>query len=186
MHIIELIRHRFVRIWQSYFPEPLTVEENEMVHKNLDGKLLALFYSQPLCDQRHGLLVLEKSKQVFGDADDLEYCPTDRELLLASFFHDVAKKNCKFSVTQRVIFATVLVFIPTRSHEKLRSSKSKIVRRIGIYVDHAQLSYEAIEDDCDSEFVKNVTLYHHGINEGVDLTQDQRRQIELFIQADTL
>lgn len=183
---IELIRHRFVRIWQSYFPKSLSEPEHNMIHKVLEEPLLSVFYSQPLCDQRHGLLVFEKCKHVFNKLEDEDLIPREQELILASFFHDVAKRFCKFSVTQRVIVATALIFIPNRSHEHLRTSRFKIVRRIGIYVDHAQLSYEEIEEQTNSEFVKIVTLYHHGIPEQANLDVKQLKQIELFIQADTL
>ncbi len=182
---LNLARHRIVRIWQSYFPEPLTEDEHIFIRDNLENPLLALFYSQPLCDQRHGLLVLEKCNMVFKNQQD-RLMPSEREILLASLFHDVAKRNCKFSVSQRVIFATLLIFIPNRNHESLLKSPIKILRRVGVYVDHARLSYETIKSQTNSDFVKNVTLYHHGIQPGVELSDTHLRQIELFIQADTL
>ena len=80
----------------------------------------------------------------------------------------------------------LLLLIPNSNYETLRNSKCKILRRIGIYVDHAQLSYDVIESVIDSEFVKIVTLGHHGSKREAELSEVALKQIELFIEADTL
>ncbi|MFN8015105.1 MAG: hypothetical protein U0R17_00670 [Acidimicrobiia bacterium] len=95
---LSFIRHRFVRIYQSYFPKPLSDSEHQFVRDSLDEQLRSLFYSQPLCDQRHGLLVYQKCNQIFTGANR----PKDEELIIASFFHDVLRKIAKL-VTQRVV-----------------------------------------------------------------------------------
>lgn len=183
MITVSHIRHRLVRIYQSYFPEPLSEREHELVREKLNEHLRALFYAQPLCDQRHGLLVYSKAQELFGENSN---GPSDHELFLASCFHDVAKKDCRFSVTQRVIVATILALIPVRQHDDLRKSRSKLLRRIGIYVDHAQLSWELISKETDSEFVRTATVFHHGFPEGSTPSEGQVKNLELFIQADTL
>lgn len=183
MKYLNLFKHRLVRIYQSYFPQKLTDLEHEMIARNLSNPFQALFYSQPLCDQRHGLLVYNKCLQIFDASGNR---PTDEELLVASCFHDVAKKDCRFNVTQRVVVATLLSLIPSRSHIGLRSSKSKFKRRVGVYVDHAELSWEFIEPEFKSDFVREATIFHHGILEGLDPDPDQAQNLELFIEADTL
>ncbi len=188
MSIITLLRHRLVRIYQSYFPEPLTTAEHELVREKLTPSLHALFYAQPLCDQRHGLLVYKKCQSLFlqGPTLSVDNPPTDDELFLASCFHDVAKKDCRFSVTQRVIVATLLACIPVRRHDSLRSSSSKLLRRIGIYVDHAELSWELVSKEVSSEFVHDATVFHHGYPKGDEPSVSQARNLELFVVADTL
>ena len=183
MKYVSLIRHRFVRIYQSYFPKALTEVEHQLIRDSLSSELQALFYAQPLCDQRHGLLVFDKCKNIFSREQE---SPSEYELMLASFFHDVAKKDCRFSVSQRVIVATLLIFIPVRKHEGLRNSRSKFKRRIGIYVDHAELSWEILQKYTDSEFVRQATVFHHGEPEGESPSTDQTRNVELFVLADTL
>ena len=188
MSIITLLRHRLVRIYQSYFPEPLTTAEHELVREKLTPSLHALFYAQPLCDQRHGLLVYKKCQSLFlqGPTLSVDNPPTDDELFLASCFHDVAKKDCRFSVTQRVIVATAVSCIPVRRHDALRFSKSKLLRRIGIYVDHAELSWDLIKGEVASEFVHDATVFHHGHPKDVTPPESQARNLELFVVADTL
>ncbi len=183
MITVSHIRHRCVRIYQSYFPQPLSEQEHVIIKEKLNERLQGLFYAQPLCDQRHGLLVYEKAQRLFQEVDP---APTDDELFLASCFHDVAKKDCRFSVTQRVFVATLLALIPVRRHDGLRSSRSKFIRRIGIYVDHAELSWEMISKETDSEFVRSATVFHHGYPKGSTPTPDQVKNLELFVLADTL
>ena len=188
MSMFTLLRHRLVRIYQSYCPDSLTVAEHELVREKLTPSLRALFYAQPLCDQRHGFLVYKKCQSLFlqGPTLSVDNRPTDQELFLASCFHDLAKKDCRFSVTQRVIVATAVSCIPVRRHDSLRMSKSKLLRRIGIYVDHAELSWELIKSEISSDFVHAATVYHHGYPQNVDSSNDQERNLELFIRADTL
>lgn len=176
-----LLRHRFVRIYQSYFPTGLSRDEHLEIKKRFSGELVALFYSQPLCDQRHGLLVYRKCKEIFRETD-IE----DDELFVAACFHDYAKTLCRFNVTQRVIVAMLLGFIPFEKHETLRLSRFKIFRRIGIYADHARLSWDAIEPYCKSDFVRNVTQYHHGYPKNIEVNDRVRNYVDMFIAADTL
>lgn len=178
---IKLFRHRIVRIYQSYFPEKLSTLEHAFLRKHLSEDLLALFYSQPLCDQRHGLLVFDKAKEIFASHSDLE----EEELLIASLFHDVAKKDCRFNVTQRVLIATLLIFVDVKNRD-LTSSKSKFARRIGVYANHSKLSWDLIKDQTNSDFVKVTTLYHHGVPGDVELSQTQSQFVDKFIEADTL
>lgn len=172
------IRHRCVRIYQSYFPRPLTRDEHVFVAERLSPYLHGLFSSQPLCDQRHGLLVYAQCQKIFGGISDV----SDDELLYASLFHDVAKKDCRFNVTQRIIAATFLGFIGKRS-ETMRNSSSKFLRRVGIYADHAQLSWDLIAQEVSSQFVHDATVHHHLMG---DLSGDRKRYVELFVEADTL
>lgn len=183
MKLLNLLKHRLVRIFQSYFPHPLSETEHELIATSLDRQLVALFYAQPLCDQRHGLLVYQKCLDLFNNTLDP---PTNRELLIASCFHDVAKKDCRFNVTQRVIVATALSMLPVKSHVKMRTSKSKLLRRIGIYVDHAELSWDFLKKHTSSEFVREVTIFHHGSPQGLLSAPDQAKNLELFVIADTL
>lgn len=136
---IAFLRHRLVRIYQSYFPRELTATEHQFIRKNLTEELTALYYSQPLCDQRHGLLVFEKCQQLF-----ITDAPTEYELLCASIFHDLAKKDCRFSVTQRIFFATMLSVFPYRRRESFANSNVRIFRRISIYDNHSSLSWEMV------------------------------------------
>lgn len=177
-----LIRHRFVRIYQSYFPKPLSEYEHEMIKAKLGAPLVSLFYSQPLCDQRHGLLVYEKCKEIFANID----APNDEELFFASCFHDLAKKDCRFSVSQRIIVAMILGLIPVKQHENLRSSSSKLLRRIGIYVDHADISWNMVKDYTDSKFVYGAIAFHHGYPKDFDIDQVLHDDVARFIAADTL
>lgn len=178
---IAFLRHRLVRIYQSYFPRELTATEHQFIRKNLTEELTALYYSQPLCDQRHGLLVFEKCQQLF-----ITDAPTEYELLCASIFHDLAKKDCRFSVTQRIFFATMLSVFPYRRRESFANSNVRIFRRISIYDNHSSLSWEMVSPYVSSDFVRDATLYHHTSDFGPNISAEQAQNIELFIQADTL
>jgi hypothetical protein len=175
------IRHRCVRVWQSYFPEPLSEDEHRTVKEFLDDDLRSLFYEQPLCDQRHGLLVFEKAKSLFaGDS------PAEKELFIASCFHDVAKKDCHFGATRRIIAALVMSVVPQKRHAQMLDSRVRFIRRIGIYASHSSLSWELIAPYTKSEFVRLATCDHHRELNRENLSSDMIESIDLFIEADTL
>lgn len=182
-NIAEKARHRFVRVWQSYFPKPLTQYEHIKAKRYLDKHdLTSLFYSQPLCDQRHGFLVYERCVEFFKDEKNP---PSDEELFIASTLHDIAKKDSCFSVTQRVIAATIVSFIPLNKLRSIFGSNSKMTKRIELYADHSSLSWKYISETYQSEFVREATLLHHEPAEAID-ESPQAKNVYIFIEADTL
>lgn len=183
MFKIDLIRHRIVRIYQSYFPKKLTETEHALVQEMLDNKLQALFYEQPLCDQRHGLLVFKKAKELFGAS---EHAPSEYEIFVASCFHDVAKKDARLGVTQRIIAASLMGLLPKAKLSEMESSSIGIFRRIWIYADHSELSWRLLEPHIQSDFVQYATLCHHGLELPDAYGSQLSDQIDIFIEADTL
>lgn len=182
MRWLSHIRHRCVRVYQSYFPRPLSTDEHKLVKNMLEGELLSLYYDQPLCDQRHGILVFRKSQKLFAAVVD---GPSEYELFIAGCFHDIAKKDSHLSVSGRIIAAMLLSIVPKSQHQAMLTSRYSYVRRLGIYANHADLSWEMIRPYVRSDFVRLATISHHAPDsaegQGVDPAQ-----VALFIEADTL
>ena len=182
-NVAQKIRHRIVRVWQSYFPKPLTQYEHIRVKRYLDKNgLTSLFYSQPLCDQRHGFLVYDRCTKLFEEIED---SPTDEELFITSTLHDVSKKDSCFSVTQRVAAATIVSFIPLPKLRTIFGPNSKITKRVELYADHSSLSWKYISETYQSDFVREATLLHHETDEVIDESK-QANNVRIFIEADTL
>ncbi len=183
MSATNTIKHRFKRIYQSYFPKALSEQEHLLIQSITNPKLVDLYYEQPLSDQRHGILVFEKARNLFKDVSS---APDIEELLIASCFHDVAKKNSFNSTTLRIIAASITDFVPRKTVDEFQHSKFRFLRETWIYANHSELSYDIIEPLFDSDFVKYATLFHHHIDESVKIPDSLRKNIEIFIQADTL
>jgi hypothetical protein len=178
--MLTIIRHRFVRVYQSYFPKKLTADDKALVEEMLQDDLKKLYWEQPLCDQRHGLLVYQKAQRLFREENI-----SDEELFLASCFHDVAKKDCRLNVTMRVIVASLLSFIPKRTLQTWQA-KQKLRHRIWIYAEHSRLSYDYLTPLTDSQFVLDATLYHHANLENINISDQRKQLVNLFVSADTL
>lgn len=114
-HALHLMR----RTWGSLRAVPLTPREEAEVAGLLDDQLAAIFWDQPVIDQRHGIdaahLVLEAR-------------PGHLELARAALLHDVGKRHARLGIAGRIA-ATMLavVHLPAPG-------------RLGVYLDHADLS----------------------------------------------
>ena len=100
---------------------PLTPRKEAEVAGLLDDRLAALFWEQPVMDQRHGI-----------DAAHfvLARRPGARDIARAALLHDVGKRHARLGVLGRVA-ATVLALL-----------RVPAPGRLGIYLDHARLGAE--------------------------------------------
>lgn len=113
-HALHLIR----RAWGSIRPQPLTPREEAEVAGLLDDRLAALFWEQPVMDQRHGI---DAARFVLARR------PGARDIARAALLHDVGKRHAHLGFFGRVA-ATVLALL-----------RIPAPGRLGVYLDHARL-----------------------------------------------
>lgn len=180
MTFLSQTRHYFVRIKQSYFPGKLTEQEKDFIKDHLQADFIDLFFKQAICDQRHGLLVYSKCK-------DLNLASiSDEELLLASTMHDIAKSQSFNSVTLRIMTALLLGVLPINIVNRFANSKYKFFNKIAIYSDHSSLSADIIKQYNESRFVFEATKYHHSPYTEIEESCQYPKEVIMFIEADTL
>ena len=81
MLIIKKFRHYLIRVKQSYFVSKLSSTEIKCVKNTLKPELQVIFFSQAMCDQRHGFLVFNKCKELFKDSVDISHDRRTKNLL---------------------------------------------------------------------------------------------------------
>ena len=109
------LRHLVRRTRQSIGSRPLSPAEVSEVAEVLDGELAALFWSQPVIDQRHAFTCARavRSRR-----------PDDISLLQAALLHDVGKRHARLGVPGRIL-ATGLALL-----------RAPAPGRLGVYLDH--------------------------------------------------
>jgi hypothetical protein len=111
-------RHLIIRTAGSVRARPLTPREEAEVAGLLDDRWAALFWEQPVMDQRHAI---DAARFV------LTARPGEREIARAALLHDVGKRHARLGVFGRVAAtALALLRIPAPG-------------RLGVYLDHARL-----------------------------------------------
>lgn len=113
-HALHLMR----RAADSIRPQPLTPREEAEVAGLLDDRSAALFWEQPVMDQRHGI---EAARFVLARR------PGARDIARAALLHDVGKRHAHLGFFGRVA-ATVLALL-----------RIPAPGRLGVYLDHARL-----------------------------------------------
>lgn len=181
MSLLKQTRHYFVRVKQSYFPKKLSTAEIEYAKNHLPTELSAIFFEQPLCDQRHGFLVFDKCKIVF-DGNTID----DDELFLTCSLHDLAKTQSYSSVTMRIFVALILSVLKPHQINNLTNSRYIFFKKMGIYANHSELSANIISQYSDSLFAYEATKYHHSPVAVIDEQCQYADQVKCFIDADTL
>jgi hypothetical protein len=96
---------------------PLSPREEAEVAGLLDGRWAALFWEQPVIDQRHAI---DAARFVLARR------PGDRDLAQAALLHDVGKRHAGLGVPGRVV-ATILAIV-----------RIPAPGRFGVYLDHAR------------------------------------------------
>jgi hypothetical protein len=114
-------RHLIGRTVDSLRARPLTPREEAEVAGLLDERWAALFWEQPVMDQRHAI---DAARFVLAAR------PGERDLARAALLHDVGKRRARLGVPGRVAAtALALLGIPAPG-------------RLGVYLDHARLGAE--------------------------------------------
>ena len=90
----------------------------------LGDNLAALFWEQPLMDQRHGI---DAARFVLARS------PGARQEAAAALLHDVGKRHARLGVAGRVV-ATLLAIV-----------RLPAPGRLGVYLDHARLGADDLE-----------------------------------------
>ena len=182
MNSLDKFHHYFTRVHQSYLPKKLTEQDTQTIDKYLSVEFKALFYSQPLCDQRHGLLVFDKAKRLFKNIETVSI----KDLLYTSLFHDIAKSSSFKNVTMRVFSASILSVVNEDQIKSKFSSKREIGNKIITYSDHSELSANMLMDLDLNEFVIEATRYHHSSDLEIEENCSYPDEVKLFIEADNL
>lgn len=132
-HAAHLIR----RTWGSLRATPLAPREEAEVAGLLDDRLAALFWEQPVMDQRHAL---NSAHHVLAAR------PGNQELARAALLHDVGKRHARLGVAGR-IGATLLALlrIPAagrmkvyNAHAELGASDLEAAAASAVVVDYAR------------------------------------------------
>mgnify|MGYP000899132531 FL=1 len=182
MLIIKKFRHYLISVKQSYSVSKLSSTEIKCVKNTLKPELQVIFFSQAMCDQRHGFLVFNKCKELFKDSVDISH----EELFTASLLHDVGKTTSFSSVTMRIITALFVAIYGVNNSINLDNSRFSLLRRVGAYANHSEIGGEMIRKYCESDFVYEATRYHHSKPETLYKNCKNPLAIELFIEADNL
>lgn len=132
-HAIHLIR----RTWSSLRAAPLSPREEAEVAGLLDDRLAALFWEQPVMDQRHAL---EAARHVLASR------PGNRELAQAALLHDVGKRHARLGVAGRIgatLLALLRVNAPGRlgrynAHAEIGANDLKAAQASEVVVDYAR------------------------------------------------
>jgi hypothetical protein len=119
------LRHLAARMIGSLRAAPLTPREEAEVAGLLTPELAALFWDQPVMDQRHGI---DAARYV------LSMRPGDQSTARAALLHDVGKRRASLRVPGRVI-ATLLALVRIPAPGRLR-----------IYLDHGALGAKDLEE----------------------------------------
>ncbi|NNC92823.1 MAG: hypothetical protein HKN80_10060 [Acidimicrobiia bacterium] len=110
-------KHLMARMVGSLRARPLSPREEAEVAGLLDDRWAALFWEQPVMDQRHAI---DAARFVLAAR------PGDRDLARAALLHDVGKRHAGLGVPGRVA-ATVLALL-----------RLPAPGRLGVYLDHAR------------------------------------------------
>jgi hypothetical protein len=111
-------RHLIRRARGSIRPRPLSPREEAEVAGLLNDHLAALFWEQPVMDQRHAI---DAARFVLARR------PGARDIARAALLHDVGKRRARLGFIGRVA-ATLLALL-----------RLPAPGRFGIYLDHARL-----------------------------------------------
>ena len=112
------LRHLVARTVASLRARPLGPREESEVAALLDERLAALFWEQPVVDQRHAI---DAARAV------LEHMPGNASAARAALLHDVGKRHARLGVFGRIVAtALAMLRLPTRG-------------RLATYLDHARL-----------------------------------------------
>ena len=118
------VRHLVARTTASMRARPLSPREESEVAALLDERLAALFWDQPVIDQRHAL---DAARVV------LEHMPGNTGAARAALLHDVGKRHARLGIVGRIL-ATVLAIL-----------RLPAPGRLAMYLDHARLGGDELE-----------------------------------------
>ena len=127
---------------------PLTPQEQDIVADALPPELAALFYRQPVPDQRHAFDVALRVRAML---------PTDGEAFAAALLHDVGKATASIGPVARS-FATVLAALGLPMSSRWRT-----------YRDHGRLGANALTAAGASDLAVAFARHHPGpVPDGID------------------
>ncbi len=152
---------RFVR---ALWPGPPRATDVAWVERVLSPDLFVQFRRQPNHDQRHAIGV---ARDVQARLAGTEYADDDR-WLAAALVHDIGKLDSHLGVFARV-GATVAAAVAGHDRADRWSAKSGIVRRVGLYLRHAELGALRIRLAGGPEAAAQWAEYHHEPDRWPDL-----------------
>ena len=132
-------KHLISRAIGSIRARPLTPREEAEVAGLLDDRWAAVFWEQPVMDQRHAI---DAARFV------LAAIPGERDLARAALLHDVGKRHARLGVLGRVA-ATVLALLHLPAPG-----------RLGVYLNHARLGADDLRGAGD--LVEAYALHQDG------------------------
>lgn len=129
------------RAWEALWADPLGPREEAEVAGLLDDRLAALFWDQPVSDQRHAI---ESARKVLAAR------PGAQELAKAALLHDIGKRHARLGVPGRIA-ATLLALV-----------RLPAPGRLGIYNDHAARGAEELAGAGASSLVVDYARHQDG------------------------
>jgi len=134
--------HLFGRFLEAVSAGRLTDEERREVETWLNGeKEAAIYWEQPVADQRHGLESARTTAAVR---------PGRRDLVRAALLHDVGKRHSELGVVGRSL-ASLFAKLRLPVRGSWRS-----------YLDHGTLGAEELARLGSGQLVVDFAHYHHG------------------------
>lgn len=135
-------RHLVRRFFDVAGSGPLRPAEREEVDGWLDREAeRALFWAQPVADQRHAL---QTARRVAAEV------PVRRELIRAALFHDIGKRHARLGIIGRSMASLLAKLgLPMRG-------------RFAAYLDHGRLGAGDLAAVGAEPLVCEFALHHHG------------------------
>jgi hypothetical protein len=150
------IRHLSGRFTRALWPGQPKPDDVAWVEMLLTPAAFTQFRRQPNHDQRHAIGV---AREVQARLAGSEYAG-DPRWLNAALLHDIGKLDARLGVYGRVI-ATVSGAVAGRSMAEAWSMSGGFVRRVGLYLRHAELGADRIRVAGGPEEAARWAAVHH-------------------------
>ncbi len=138
--VIAHFRHLVRRFFEVLGARPLSPAEQAEAARWLNGAETGLFWSQPVADQRHGLVSARVAAVAAPHRDDL---------VRAALLHDVGKRHSRLGVVGRSLASLLeILHLPTPG-------------RLGRYLHHGPLGAEELAAAGAEPVVTAFAAFHH-------------------------
>ncbi|MFA4967365.1 MAG: HDIG domain-containing metalloprotein [Candidatus Margulisiibacteriota bacterium] len=105
--MLDRLIYRFKQFWFA-MTSKMTEEDRLFAHQHLNIKEAALFFSLPLYEQKHGVVVAQKMLAEAAGIKDLD----KRKLVRLGLLHDIGKSALKLSIFDKSVLVVIHKILP--------------------------------------------------------------------------
>jgi HD domain len=156
--------HLAGRFTRALWPGPPRPEDVAWVESVLTPDGFVIFRRQPNHDQRHAIGVARDVQTRLADTEHAD----DPRWLSAALLHDIGKLDSRLGIYGRVV-ATVSATVAGRDSAEHWATSSGFTRRVGLYLQHAELGADRIRIAGEPEEAARWSAAHHEPSTWADL-----------------